>query len=323
MRTDLPLHRTIRPPSGWAGLDGRELWEYRDLLVTLAVRDVRLRYRQTVLGVLWVILQPLIAAGIFTFVFNRIARLPGGGGSVPYFAWAFAGQIAWAAFSGTLTRSGGSLLQNAPLVAKVFFPRLVLPLSTLGGAIIDFGVGIVVLLLIIVGQHAPLGWQIVTLPLWFALTLLLGLGAGLIASSLMVGVPGCAVYPAGHGQFSAVRKSGWLGTDRPDPPLPARSAGHLFAAQSARLAVGRVSLVGVWRAGRDRFMGLGDLRGLRLGCLLWGRNDGVSAPGAQVRRCPLTPATVRLWCAAWGNPTRLPAQTVFGTTRSAKPCYGG
>jgi lipopolysaccharide transport system permease protein len=180
-----PARRTIRPPSGWAALDLREVVRYRDLLVTLAARDVRLRYRQTVLGILWVVLQPLIAAGIFSFVFGRIAGL-GSGVAVPYFVWAFAGQVAWAAFSGTLTKASGSLLQNASLVSKVFFPRLVLPLSTVASTFVDFAVGCVVLAgLMLVNRVWP-GWQIVTLPVWFALITLLGLGAGLIASALMV-----------------------------------------------------------------------------------------------------------------------------------------
>src|SRR5579862_3049129 len=90
--TDRPLV-TLRPTSGWAALDLRELWRFRDLLVTLAMRDVKLRYRQTALGAVWVVLQPLLAAGIFSFVFGSVAKLPSDG--VPYFLFAYAGLLGW------------------------------------------------------------------------------------------------------------------------------------------------------------------------------------------------------------------------------------
>src|SRR5579871_5113836 len=102
---------TIRPASGWAALDLRELWRFRDLLATLAMRDLKLRYRQTALGAAWVILQPLLAAGIFAFVFGRVAKLPSDG--VPYFLFAYAGLLGWNAFSSTLSKASGCLVGNA------------------------------------------------------------------------------------------------------------------------------------------------------------------------------------------------------------------
>lgn len=178
------VHRTIRPPSGWAALDVREIWEYRDLFLALAQRDVRLRYRQTVLGVLWVVLQPLLAAGIFTFVFSKVAGFSTDG--VPYFLFAFASQLAWMTFANTLIKASTSLIMNSALVSKVFFPRLVLPLSTLFSTLLDFAVGLAILLPVMLMNGCPLFWGILLLPVWFLLIALMGLGFGLIAGALMV-----------------------------------------------------------------------------------------------------------------------------------------
>jgi lipopolysaccharide transport system permease protein len=96
-------HLTIRPSSGWQALNLKQVWQFRDLLMTLAGRDIKLRYRQTALGVIWVILQPLIAAGIFSFVFGRVAGLPSEG--VPYIVFSYAGLLGWNAFNNTLTKT--------------------------------------------------------------------------------------------------------------------------------------------------------------------------------------------------------------------------
>ena len=117
----------IRPTRGWAALNLREVWQFRDLLFTLAGRDLKLRYKQTALGVIWVVLQPLMAAGIFSFVFGKVAKLPSDG--VPYLLFSFAGLLGWNLFSNTLNKTSGCLVGNAQLISKVFFPRLVFPLS--------------------------------------------------------------------------------------------------------------------------------------------------------------------------------------------------
>lgn len=174
----------LRPRARWSLVNARELWEFRDLLVTFAGRDIRLRYRQTALGVIWVVLQPLLAAGILSFVFGGVAKLPSDG--VPYFVFAYTGTLAWSAFSGTLTKSAGVLVGNAALVSKIFFPRMLLPLSVLGSTMLDFVVGLAVMaVLLVVGGVAP-GAGIILLPLWLLLTLLMAMGVGLFASALMV-----------------------------------------------------------------------------------------------------------------------------------------
>lgn len=203
-------HRTLRPPSDWAALNLRDLWEFRDLLTTLAARDVRLRYRQTALGILWVVLQPLLAAGIFAFVFGEIAGLAKAGDRIPYFALTFAGTVAWSVFAGTLTKASGSLVQNSALVSKVFFPRLVLPLSTLFSSLIDFvvGLGMIALLMIVLGIPPTLA--LLTLPLWLGLLLLLALGAGLMASAVMVRYRDVAyIIPVLVSSLSFASPSGW------------------------------------------------------------------------------------------------------------------
>jgi lipopolysaccharide transport system permease protein len=174
----------LRAASGWQVVNLRDVWQYRDLLVALAVRDVKLRYRQTALGTLWVILQPLIAATIFAFVFGRVAKLPSDG--VPYFAFAYAGLIAWNAFSSTLTKASGCMVQNAQLVSKIYFPRLVLPLSTVFSTLIDLGVSLVVMVVLMIGYRIVPHVGILLLPVWFTLVVALSIGISLFFAALMV-----------------------------------------------------------------------------------------------------------------------------------------
>src|SRR5918911_247253 len=107
---------TIRPRPGWGGLNLQEVWQFRDLLLTLAARDVKLRYRQTALGVLWVLIQPLFGAGVFTLVFGLVAGLKSDG--VPYFVFSYAGLLGWNVFNNTLTKASSCLVQNSQLVSK-------------------------------------------------------------------------------------------------------------------------------------------------------------------------------------------------------------
>ena len=174
----------VEPPSKWVALDLRELFRFRELLLTLAWRDVKLRYRQTALGVSWVVIQPLIAAGILSFVFNRIAALPSDG--VPAFLSSFAGMLGWNAFQTTLTKSSGCLLGNANLVSKVYFPRIALPLSTIFAALVDFGVSLPMFAILLVLNRWARTAQMLLVPVWLFLILLLSLGVGLFCSALTV-----------------------------------------------------------------------------------------------------------------------------------------
>jgi len=174
----------VRPARGWAALDLRELWQFRDLLLTLAGRDVRLRYRQTALGIAWVVLQPLLLSGIFTVIFGIIGKMPTAG--IPPFLFSFAGLLGYGAFNSTLTKSSTSLVGNAHLVSKVYFPRLAIPLSTVFSSLIDFTVSLVVVLLLMAFYRvAPTG-RMALMPALLVLFLAMGSGLGLFAAALTV-----------------------------------------------------------------------------------------------------------------------------------------
>lgn len=176
--------RLIRPPRRYAILNLSELWEFRDLLGAFALRDLKLRYRQTALGVLWVVLQPLVGAGILSFVFGRVAKLESDG--VPYVAFSFAGLMAWTVFSSTLVRASGSLIAGQAMVSKVFFPRLLLPLSVLGGTIVDFATSFAMMLVIIRLYGLPISTRMLAVPLWLVLLLAMASGVGFATSAVAV-----------------------------------------------------------------------------------------------------------------------------------------
>lgn len=174
----------ITPPGRLPLPSWRELWEAREVFTRFGTRDLKLRYRQTALGVIWVVLQPLLSAGIFSVVFGQIANLSSDG--VPYFVFSFAGMLAWTVFNGIVTRAAPSLVNNQALVSKVFFPRLLVPLSAVLSVLVDFLVAgaLMAALLVIYDVHVTAA--IVTLPLWIAAVVLLGAGIGMAASALMV-----------------------------------------------------------------------------------------------------------------------------------------
>ncbi|WP_164743476.1 ABC transporter permease [Microbacterium sulfonylureivorans] len=179
------MSRTIIEPPGRFNMPNwREVWAAREIFWRFGQKDILLRYRQTAVGVAWVFVQPLVAAGVFTIVFGGIAQLPSGG--VPYFIFAFAGQMAWSLFNNIVNRASTSLVANLALVQKVFFPRIIVPLSVLIPILLDFAVsfGLFVVLLFVFGINP--GWPILLLPVWVVMTVLLGLGLGLAASSWMV-----------------------------------------------------------------------------------------------------------------------------------------
>lgn len=161
-----------------------ETWQARDLLFTFADRDLRLRYRQTALGVVWVVLQPLIAAGIFTFVFGTVAHLSSDG--KPYLVFTFAALTGWNLFSGVLTRASSCLVGNANLVSRVYFPRLILPLSVIPAALVDFAVSLAMFAVLLAVYHVAPTAALLTLPFWLLLLGAGAFGAGLVAAALTV-----------------------------------------------------------------------------------------------------------------------------------------
>jgi lipopolysaccharide transport system permease protein len=175
---------TLRPRRGWKPLQAGELWAHRELLYFLTWRDVKVRYRQTVLGAAWAILQPLATMLIFTLLFGRLARMPSDG--VPYPLFAYAGLLPWTFFSTAVSNSGNSLVGSAHLITKVYFPRIVIPAATVGAALVDFAVAFLVLVGLMAWYRVAPSWQVALVPGLVALTGLLALGVGMWSSAVNV-----------------------------------------------------------------------------------------------------------------------------------------
>lgn len=165
-------------------IDFDELFRYRDLLLSLADRDIRIRYKQTALGAAWVVLQPLISALIFAFVFGVVAGLPSDGR--PYFLFAFTGLLAWNTFAAIVTRVSNSLVSGSHMISKIYFPRLVLPFSAAISCLVDFGVSLGIMVGLMAIYRAWPGWSLLSLPIWLVLLVVMAVGLGLIAASTMV-----------------------------------------------------------------------------------------------------------------------------------------
>jgi lipopolysaccharide transport system permease protein len=180
-----PLPRVrIRPAQGWSALRLGELWEFRDVLVMLAWRDIKLRYKQTALGVVWVVLQPVLAASIFALVFGRFAHLPSEGQF--YLPFVFAGLLGWNLFAGVLQRAGNSLVLEAKLITKVYFPRLLIPCASAAAALVDFAVSLVIMAALLAWYKIWPGVSLLWLPAVTGCTLLFALGMSLWISALNV-----------------------------------------------------------------------------------------------------------------------------------------
>ncbi|MBI3912601.1 MAG: ABC transporter permease [Chloroflexi bacterium] len=174
----------VQPTHGLATLNLRELWAFRDLLIILAGRDVKLRYKQTALGVIWVVLQPLVAALTFAVIFGGFAKLPSDGS--PYVLFVFCGMLPWNLFAGALQRAGNSLIGNSNLISKVYFPRVIIPIASAASVLIDFAVSLIVLFVLMLIYQVMPTWQLVALPFFLLLTLLAATGVSLWLSGLNV-----------------------------------------------------------------------------------------------------------------------------------------
>lgn len=163
----------------------RDLWAYRELFLILAWRDVAVRYKQTLIGVAWAVLRPLLTMVVFTVVFSKLAKLPSEG-AAPYALMVFAGMLPWYLFSSALSGAADSIVANSNLIGKVYFPRMIVPAASLVTALIDFLVSLVLLTVLMAWYRFVPGWQVLLLPFFILLALLVSLGPGLWISALNV-----------------------------------------------------------------------------------------------------------------------------------------
>ena len=175
---------TIKPRQSWVALDLRNLWTYRELLYFLIWRDVKVRYKQTVLGVAWAILQPVIMIVIFSIIFGRVAGLPSDG--IPYALFAYAGVVTWTFFSSAVTKSGNSMVGSAHLITKIYFPRMIIPAAAVCATVVDLLLAFVVFVPLMFYYGVMPRWQIVSVLPVIVLLVLLAFGVGMWMSALNV-----------------------------------------------------------------------------------------------------------------------------------------
>ncbi len=163
----------------------RDLWRYRELFQVLAWRDIAVRYKQTVIGVAWAVVRPLLTMVVFTVIFGTVAKLPSEG-SAPYALMVFAGMLPWTFFSTALSDASNSLVSNANLISKVYFPRLIVPIATVVVAFVDFLISFTMLVALMIWYQFVPGWQILLLPFFVVFAFLASVGPGLWITSLNV-----------------------------------------------------------------------------------------------------------------------------------------
>jgi len=174
----------IRPSRGWISLNLRDLWEYRELFYFLTWRDIKVRYKQTILGAAWAIIQPFFTMVVFSLFFGKLARMPSDG--IPYPIFSYAALVPWTFFANGLSQSSNSLVRSAHLIKKVYFPRLVVPISSVISGTVDFVLAFIVLLGMMLYFGIVPTWNVVWLPLFLLLALVTALGAGLWLTALNV-----------------------------------------------------------------------------------------------------------------------------------------
>ncbi len=180
----VPPITIIEPTRGLASLQLRAVWQYRELLFFLAWRDIKVRYKQTALGVAWIVLQPLLSTVVFTLLFGVLLQVPSSG--APYALFALAALVPWQYFSGSMSRVGTSLVNSANLITKVYFPRLIIPLSGVISTLVDFAIGFAVLVILLIVYRTPLTLNVLWLPAFLLLAIVTALGFGLWLAALNV-----------------------------------------------------------------------------------------------------------------------------------------
>jgi lipopolysaccharide transport system permease protein len=177
--------KTIRPRSGWQPVNLGEIWRYRELLMFLVWRDVKVRYKQTVLGSAWAIIQPVMTMIVFTIFFGRFGGMAQHV-SVPYPVFAYAGLLAWTYFATTIGNAGNSLVASSNLISKVYFPRLIIPFSAAGVGLVDFAVAAVLMFALLAWYGVGLTLQILLLPLFLGLLIVAAVGVGTLLAALVI-----------------------------------------------------------------------------------------------------------------------------------------
>ena len=174
----------IEPSKTWVPLKLRDLWEYRELLFFLTWRDVKVRYKQTLLGATWAILQPLLTMLIFTLLFGGLAGIQTGG--IPYPLFAFGGLLIWTFFSNSVTNSGNSLVGSSNLITKIYFPRMIIPMAAVGAGLVDFILAFLIQAVLMAYYRVQVTWALVMIPPLALLAALLAVGVGMWLSALNV-----------------------------------------------------------------------------------------------------------------------------------------
>ena len=174
----------IEPGQDTIGNTIFSVWEYRELVYILATREVSLRYRQTILGVIWVIIQPLLASAVFTLVFGMLLNAPSD--NVNYALFTFVGMLPWGVFSQSLQKSGNSLIREIRLITKIFFPRIIIPTATILATLLDFLVSFILLLGIMAFTSTAFSLSLLTLPFFLAITYMIALGLGVFFAAINV-----------------------------------------------------------------------------------------------------------------------------------------
>ena len=188
---DAPL-TVIQPRPGWQALDLRDIWQYRELLFFLTWRDVLIRYKQTVFGVAWAVLQPVMTMVVFTLIFGKAVGLENRTGGIPYALYVFAGLLPWEFFSKAMTASGQSVVSSANVITKVYFPRLIVPIAATGANLVDLAISFVVFAVMMAcyvaftGYELAIGPAILLLPVLLLLTVMASLSVGVWLSAMMV-----------------------------------------------------------------------------------------------------------------------------------------
>jgi lipopolysaccharide transport system permease protein len=174
----------IEPRHSWVALKLRDLWAFRELLFFLIWRDLKVRYKQTILGALWVVMQPLLMTVVFTVFLGKLARVPSG--AIPYPIFVYSALLPWTFFSTAVNNSGNSLVGNAQLITKVYFPRMIIPLSAVGARLVDFVISFLILAAMMAYYGVSVTWKLAMLPVLVLLITALALSIGMLTSALNV-----------------------------------------------------------------------------------------------------------------------------------------